>query len=194
MLALREQRVLPNGTSVRTPDVTVLGMTLSRILVAGLRAAALGLAFLLCTSLTPTPARADPLPGFDLDPATLEQRMLDCIGYAVDDKFLLMGWVSFRTGEQRRWYCSSLRHMYIRAGLGNVHDPFVDVAGFMECVDRTVSYGFPRRGDPGNTRLTYQYMGTARTAEVVVNDATGDVVSMWTTPADDWTTCARWSP
>ncbi|WP_433784408.1 hypothetical protein ACQPX6_29705 [Actinomycetospora sp. CA-101289] len=120
-------------------------MTVSRILVAGLRAAALGLAFLLCASLAATPARADPLPGFDLDPATLEQRMHDCIGYAVDDKFLLMGWVSFRTGEQRRWYCSSLRHMYIRAGLGNVHDPFVDVAGFMRRPDGELRLPAARR-------------------------------------------------
>jgi hypothetical protein len=165
-----------------------------RLLVA-LRAVLVGLSVMLCASLAAAaPARADPIPGFDLDPAALEQRMHDCLGYVVDDKFLLMGWVNLQSGQQRRWYCSSLRHMYIRAGGGTVHDPFVDVDGFMRCVDRVVSHGFPRPGDPGNTRLIYQYLGVERQAVVVVNDATGDIASMWTTPADDWTTCARWSP
>jgi hypothetical protein len=64
----------------------------------------------------------------------------------------------------------------------------------MTCVDRTVSYGFPRRGNgPGNTRLVYQYLGTARSASVIV-DEPGDIVTIYTDPADDWTTCARWTP
>ncbi|MEJ2862824.1 hypothetical protein [Actinomycetospora flava] len=149
---------------------------------------------LLATLVMGSPVHADPLPGYDLDPVVLEQRMDDCIAGAVDDKFLLAGWINISTGEQRRWYCSSLKHMYLRAAGGSVHDPFVDVASFMRCADRTVSHGFPRPGDPGNTQLIYQYMGTARRAVVVVNDDTGDVVTIFTTPADDWTTCARWAP
>ena len=140
-------------------------------------------------------AVADPLPGFDLSPATLQQRMDDCLAGIVDDKFVLMGWVNLQTGQQRRWRCSSLKHMYVRSGGGTVHDPFSDVVGFMKCLDRIISHGFPRPGDPGNTRVIYQYRGTAQQAVVVVNDASGDVVTAWTTPAaDDWTTCAGWAP
>jgi hypothetical protein len=140
------------------------------------------------------PASADPLPGFTLDAAQLEQRMDDCLAGAVDNKFLLMGWINVRTGEQRRWPCSSLKHMLVRTDDGAIHDPFVDVGAFMACVDRTVSYGFPRRGSgAGNTRLVYQYLGTARSASVIV-DEPGDIVTIYTDPADDWTTCARWTP
>lgn len=140
------------------------------------------------------PAAADPMPGFDLDPAKLEERMDGCLTGVVDNKFLLMGWVNLRSGEQRRWRCSSLKHMMVRSDDGATHDPFVDVSSFMICVDRTVSYGFPRRGTgSGNTRLIYQYVGTARTASVVV-DASGEIVTIYTDPADDWTTCARWAP
>jgi hypothetical protein len=144
--------------------------------------------------LSAPPLEADPLPGFSLDPVQLEQRMEDCLAGAVDDKYLLMGWINLGTGEQHRWYCSSLKHMYIRAAGGNVHDPLGDVNAFMQCVDRTVSHGFPRPGDPGNRNLIYQYMGTARRAVVVVNASTGDIVTIYTAPADDWATCAGWNP
>ncbi|MFC5137005.1 hypothetical protein ACFPK1_02075 [Actinomycetospora rhizophila] len=166
----------------------------ARRLATGARTAVV-CAIAVLVSLAAGPhGRADPLPGFDLDPVVLEQRVDDCIAGAASDKFLLAGWIKISTGEQRRWYCSSLKHMYLRAAGGSVHDPFVDVPSFLACTDRTVSYGFPRPGDPGNTQLIYQYLGTSRRAVVIVNDSTGDVVSIYTTPADDWTTCARWSP
>lgn len=60
----------------------------------------------------------------------------------------------------------------------------------MRCVDQVVSYGFPRKGDPGNTRLIYQYDGTSNRAEVVVNDATGDIATIYTSVSNDWTGCA----
>lgn len=145
-------------------------------------------------ALFPTEARADPLPGYQLDPLTLEQRMDDCLAGHIDDKYLLMGWVNLRTGSQHRWYCWSLKHMYVRAAGGSVHDPFTNVDAFMRCADRTVSHGTPRQGDPGNENLIYQYMGTARRAYVVVNETTGDIVSIYTAPADDWATCAGWPP
>jgi hypothetical protein len=110
-------------------------------------------------TLLPATARADPLPGYDLDPVKLEQRMDDCLAGDVDDKYLLMGWINLRSGEQNRWYCWSLKHMYLRAAGGSVHDPFVDVGAFMRCADRTVSYGAPHQGDPGNKNLIYQYLG-----------------------------------
>lgn len=141
-----------------------------------------------------SPAGADPLPGYDLDPVVFEQRIHDCLAGVVDDKFLIMGWINLTSGAQHRWYCSSVKHMYFRASVGSVHDPLVDPQGFMTCVDRTVSYGFPRRGEPGNTVLNYQYMGTSRIARVVINDATGDVATAYTDPPDDWSTCAGWSP
>lgn len=84
--------------------------------------------------------------------------------------------------------------MYVRAAGGTVHDPLADPLGFMTCVDRTVSYGFPRPGDPGNTMLIYQYMGTQRRAFAAVNDDTGDVATVYTSPPDDWSTCAGWAP
>ena len=62
----------------------------------------------------------------------------------------------------------------------------------MRCADKVVSYGFPRPGDPGNTNLIYQYNGTGKTALVVVNDATEDIVSIYTTAGDDdWIGCAN---
>jgi hypothetical protein len=78
---------------------------------------------------------------------------------------------------------------------GEAHDPFVDVADFMRCVDRVVSYGFPRPGgikNPGNVALIKQYDGTSSRAIVAVNEATGDIVTIYTEPRpDDWTRCAH---
>jgi hypothetical protein len=71
------------------------------------------------------------------------------------------------------------------------HDPHENISDFMRCVDKTVSYGFPRKGEPGNTRLIYQYNGTNQRAEVVVNDATGDIVTIYTSVSNDWTGCAN---
>ena len=52
--------------------------------------------------VTATPAAdADPAPGFQFDPAALQARMDDCLEYAVDDSFELMGWVNVSTGESR---------------------------------------------------------------------------------------------
>ena len=55
-----------------------------------------------------------------------------------------------------------------------------------------MSYGFPRPGDPGNTVLNYQYDGTRKRALVVVNDVTGDTVTVYTLGnPNDWTGCAH---
>ncbi|SDP95963.1 hypothetical protein SAMN04487905_1192 [Actinopolyspora xinjiangensis] len=74
------------------------------------------------------------------------------------------------------------------------HDPYVDVYSFMHCADRVVSYGFPRPGDPGNTRYIVQYHGTDRRGDVVVNDATGDIATIYTEPNNDWRECTFWQP
>jgi hypothetical protein len=75
------------------------------------------------------------------------------------------------------------------------HNPYADVEAFMHCVDRVVSYGFPRPAtDPDNTRLIIQFRGTRGEANVIVNDQTGDVVTVYTKPADDWAGCAYWRP
>ncbi len=74
------------------------------------------------------------------------------------------------------------------------HDPFIDVDGFMRCADRVVSYGFPRQGDDGNTRYITQYHGTSRQGNVIVNDATSDIASIYTVPNNDWHECAFWTP
>jgi len=71
------------------------------------------------------------------------------------------------------------------------HDPYVNIPDFMACADKVVSYGFPRPGDPGNTRLIYQYNGTSNQASVVVNDATGDIATIYTSVGNDWTGCAN---
>jgi hypothetical protein len=42
----------------------------------------------------------------------------------------------------------------------------------------------PRPGDPGKTKLIYQYNGTRDEAIAVVNDATGDIVSPLTELAE----------
>lgn len=140
-------------------------------------------------------AHADPAPGFDFDPVKLETRMNDCLEYAVGDGFVLMGWVNPSTGESRQWRCSSLKHMMWDPRPSGPHDPFVDVNGFMHCADRVVSYGFPRPGNqPGNTRYITQYRGTQRTGNVVVNDATGDIATIYTVPNNDWGECAFWQP
>jgi len=141
-------------------------------------------------------AVADPLPGYDLDPAVLEQRMTACMEYRVPEQETLMGWVSFRDGAQRYWRCSSLRHMMLdrddREG-GNIHNPYVNVADFMRCADEVVTHGFPRPGNrPGNIKLIKQYNGTASRGIAVINESTGDVATIYTEPRDDdWTACAN---
>lgn len=72
------------------------------------------------------------------------------------------------------------------------HNPYADPEGFMYCVDRIVSTGFPRpASDPGNTRWIKQYRGTSTTANVIVNDSTDDIVTVYTSPEkDDWGACA----
>jgi hypothetical protein len=140
-----------------------------------------------------TPAEADPLPGFDLDPDQLAERMDTCLAYMAGEQEILMGWRNLRDGTERHWRCSSLRHMMLDDhGTGEAHDPYVDIVAFMRCADKVVSYGFPRRGDPGNTVLHYQYNGTSKSALAVVNHVTGDVVTMYTTnPGNDWAGCAN---
>lgn len=54
-----------------------------------------------------------------------------------------------------------------------------------------VSHGFPRPGDPGKTKLIYQYNGTRDEAIAVINDVTGDIVTIYTTTSNDWAGCAR---
>lgn len=136
-------------------------------------------------------AVADPMPGYSLDPLELESRMDSCMAYRIGPHEILMGWINIRTGDQRQWRCSSLRHMLLDDEDRPAHDPYENVPDFMQCVDKVVSYGFPRKGDPGNTRLIYQYNGTTNRAEVVVNDATGDIVTIYTSVSNDWTGCAN---
>lgn len=135
-------------------------------------------------------ASADPLPGYSLDLAQLEDRMQRCVSYESSDNAVLMAWVNFSEGATRTWRCSSLRHMLFDDVERTPHDPFVDVPNFMSCVDRVVSYGFSRPADAGKTRYIYQYNGTADTAIVVVNDDTGDVVTIYTRKPNDWAGCA----
>ena len=143
-----------------------------------------------------TTAVADPLPGFDFDPDRLAERMDSCLDFRSAKEDVLMGWVKLSTGERRTWRCSSLRHMMRYDGSpGQAHDPSVDVADFMRCVDEVVSYGFPRPGgtkNPGNITLIKQYNGTSSRAIVAVNESTGDIATIYTEPRpDDWTGCAH---
>lgn len=72
----------------------------------------------------PAPASADPVPGFDFDPVTLEQRMDDCLALQSPPDAVLMAWINVRTAQQRTWGCSSLRHMMRYDGSdGPPHDP-----------------------------------------------------------------------
>ena len=73
------------------------------------------------------------------------------------------------------------------------HEPYVNVADFMRCADKVVSYGFPdpTRGDGSNDVFIYQYNGTKNRAIAVVNSSTGDVVTIYTTVSNDWTGCAN---
>lgn len=135
-------------------------------------------------------AGADPLPGYSLDPAQLEGKMQRCVSYESPEDAVLMAWINFSDGARRTWRCSSLRHMLFDDVERTPHDPFVDVPKFMSCVDRVVSYGFPRPADVGKTRYIYQYNGTADTARVVVNDSNGDIVTIYTTKPNDWAGCA----
>ncbi|MBQ6644226.1 MAG: hypothetical protein IJH84_24790 [Saccharopolyspora sp.] len=146
--------------------------------------------------VTATPAAdADPAPGFQFDPAALQARMDDCLEYAVDDSFELMGWVNVSTGESRHWRCSSLKHMMWDERPSGPHDPYVNVGDFMRCADRVVSYGFPRPAtNPAYTRYILQYRGTERTGNVVVDPRTSDIASIYTSLENDWTECAYWVP
>lgn len=137
------------------------------------------------------PAVADPAPGFEFDPAKLEAKMDACMEYRVGEQEILMGWINSRNGDVRQWRCSSLRHMLLDTDDRPAHDPYVNIPDFMRCADKVVSYGFPRPGDAGNTRLIYQYNGTRNTANVIVNDATGDIASIYTSASNDWTGCAN---
>ena len=158
-----------------------------RTMLASVFAVVLGLA------LT-QPARADPAPGFEFDPVVLVQRMDACMEFVVPPNELLMGWVNLARGQTREWRCSSLRHMILDAEdrvPPVVHDPFVGPLDFMLCADKAIG-GFPRpASEPWNTRYIYQYQGTARRANVIVNSATGDVVSFYTEPNNDWAACAH---
>jgi hypothetical protein len=120
--------------------------------------------------------------------------MENCLSYQGGKDDVLMGWVNLRSGEQRLWRCSSLRHMMRYDGTdGAAHDPFVNVADFMRCADQVVSYGFPRPSkDPGNITLIKQYNGTSSRAIVAVNESTGDIATIYTEPGpDEWTACAN---
>jgi hypothetical protein len=143
----------------------------------------------------PAPASADPLPGFEFDPVALEQRMDDCLALQSPPDAVLMAWINLRTGQQRTWRCSSLRHMMRYDGSdGPPHDPSVNLLDFMRCVDEVVSFGFPRKNPlvPSNVALIKQYNGTGSTAIVAINDLTGDIATIYTLPRpDDWTGCAE---
>ncbi|MEJ3652445.1 hypothetical protein WEH80_05525 [Actinomycetes bacterium KLBMP 9759] len=139
-------------------------------------------------------AAAAPAPGFDFDPVKLEWRMDSCISYQASESEILMGWMSFRDGRRRDWRCSSLRHMMFDLDHRDNfqrHDPYVNIPDFIRCVDELVSYGFPRPGDPGNTKLMKNYNGTSDQAIVVVNNVTGDIVTVYTTRGNDWSGCAN---
>lgn len=156
----------------------------------------IGIGMVLSLSMAAGPAWADPLPGFAFDPVLLEQRMDACVEYRVPEAEVLMGWVSLRDGAQRQWRCSSLRHMLLDADDrpdGQRHDPYVNVADFMRCVDTVIIGGFPRAGDrPEYTKLIKQYNGTDSQAIVVINHLTGDVVTVYTAPRDnEWSACAN---
>lgn len=141
-------------------------------------------------------AGAEPAPGFTLDPVALEQRMDDCLARVVDNAFVLMAWVDFRSGEQRTWRCSSLKHMMEDVRPGNeTHDPFVDVDGFMRCADRTVSYRFVRPAtDPRYMQHITQF-GAGQRSHVVFNPTNGDIATIYTEPVgDNWRVCATWAP
>jgi len=121
--------------------------------------------------------------------------MDDCLSFRNAKDEILIGWVRLSTGERRTWRCSSLRHEALRRSAGEAHDPAVNVADFMRCTDRVVSYGFPRpggAGNPGNIALVKQYNGTSSRAIVAVNEATGDIATIYTeSEVDDWTGCAH---
>jgi hypothetical protein len=138
---------------------------------------------------------ADPLPGFDLSAEKLQARMQDCMEFLVDKDYLLMGWIKVSTGEHRHWRCSSLRHMILDPRAAGPHDPFVDVESFLRCVDKVVSYGFPRRvSGHERTHFITQYRGTKGSGHVVVQDSTGDIATIYTDPNNDWAGCAYWHP
>lgn len=155
-------------------------------------AAVLAAACTAATIAAPS-AAADPLPGFDLSAEKLRERMDDCLAYSIGERDILMGWLHARTGEGRQWRCSSLRHMMLDGRVA--HDPYTDVAGFMRCVDRVVSYGFVRDASNAAYRQhIFQYHGTKRRAHVVFDENNGDIVTIYTKPDNDWAECATWSP
>lgn len=137
----------------------------------------------------PTAGHADPVPGFDLDPVQLEQRMQRCVSYAVPENEVLMAWVNMRTGDTRTWRCSSLRHMVFDDLDRPAHDPFLDVPNFMRCVDRVVSYGFPTKPNANGNRLYKLNQMTPGEANVVVNEATGDIATIYV-ERGTWAQCA----
>lgn len=139
-------------------------------------------------------ASAEPIPGSDIDPVVLEERMDRRLEYAVPETEILAGWMNSSTGEVRNWRCSSLRHMLFDNFKRNPpvrHDPYVNIPDFVRCVEKAVR-GFPRpAGPPEHTNAIYQY-GGGRQVIMTVNDLTGDVVTIYTQPVnDDWTACAN---
>ncbi|MGH4026566.1 MAG: hypothetical protein ACRDRV_18480 [Pseudonocardiaceae bacterium] len=164
---------------------------LPRSITIALKSAFAAAAVALLGVVSGQPAGADPAPGYDFDPAKLEAKMDACMEYRVGEQEILIGWMNVRNGDVRQWRCSSLRHMLLDTDDRPPHDPYVNIPDFIRCADKVVSYGFPRPGDPGNTRLIYQYNGTSNQAYVIVNDVTGDIASIYTSVSNDWTGCAN---
>jgi hypothetical protein len=74
---------------------------------------ALGALMLAAVAVTAAPtATADPMPGFSFDPAKLQTRVDSCMEYQLGPTEILMGRLNVRTGDQRQWRCSSLRHKF----------------------------------------------------------------------------------
>ncbi len=116
-----------------------------------------------------------------------------CMAGQVGLDEVLMGWVKIRTGEIRRWRCWSLKHMMLDNADRNAHNPYVHLVDFMRCADEVISYGFPRpASNPDYTALHKQFNGTSGLAIAVINDLTGDVVTIYTVGRDDqWSACAN---
>ncbi|MFE7742005.1 hypothetical protein [Nocardia sp. NPDC057455] len=134
-------------------------------------------------------AHATPPPGssFDYKKFTAEMAACDADGSTMSDNHILYGAVH-PNGSKMQLRCYALRHM-----IDGGHDPFLNPQAFLDCVDRLVSYGFPRDGNkPGHKVNILQYRGTSSRAKLAYDTNRGnDILTVYTEPRDnEWFACA----
>ncbi|MGW4328963.1 hypothetical protein ACWEKR_24075 [Nocardia sp. NPDC004573] len=150
---------------------------------------ALFLFTVVCTVAGGGGASATPPPGskFDYEKFAADMAACDADGSSMNESRILYGAVH-PNGSKMQFRCYALRHM-----IDGGHDPFVNPKAFLDCMDRLVSFGFPRDGNkPGHKQHILQYNGTSSRAKLAYDTNRGnDILTVCTEPRDnEWFACA----